>query len=43
MTLCYGISKNILDGYVDSDLVGDIDSMKNTTGYVFTIGSTAVS
>jgi len=28
---------------VDSDLAGDIDSRKSTTGYVFTLGSAAVS
>ena len=27
-----------LQGYVDSDLVGDIDTMRSTTGYVFTVG-----
>ena len=28
---------------MDSDLAGDIDSRKSTTGYVFTLGSAAVS
>ena len=41
--LCYGGSKIKLQGYVDSDLAGDIDSRRSTTGYVFTLGSAAVS
>ena len=32
-----------LQGYVDVDLVGDIDSRKSTTGFVFTLGGTAIS
>ena len=28
---------------MDSDLAGDVDTIKNTTGYVFTLGSAAVS
>ncbi|RVW18009.1 Retrovirus-related Pol polyprotein from transposon TNT 1-94 [Vitis vinifera] len=30
-------------GYVDADFVGDIDSRKSTTGFVFTLGGTAIS
>ena len=41
--LCYGGSEIKLQGYVDSDLAGDIDSRRSTTGYVFTLGSAAVS
>ena len=29
--------------YVDADFVGDIDSRKSTTGFVFTLGGTATS
>ncbi|GLJ31516.1 hypothetical protein SUGI_0632490 [Cryptomeria japonica] len=36
-------SNTALSGSVDSDLVGDIDSRRSTTGYVFTIGGTTVS
>ena len=43
MALCYVGSKNYLHGYVNSDLAGDIDKRNNTTGYVFTMGSVAVS
>ena len=32
-----------LQGYVDVDLVGDIDSRKSTTGFVFTLGGAAIS
>ena len=32
-----------LQGYVDSNLVEDIDTRQNTTGYVFTVGGVAVS
>jgi hypothetical protein len=31
-----------LQGYVDADLAGDVDSRKNTTGFVYTLGGTAV-
>ncbi|RVW85457.1 Retrovirus-related Pol polyprotein from transposon TNT 1-94 [Vitis vinifera] len=30
-------------GYVDADFAGDIDSRKSTTGFVFTLGGTAIS
>ncbi|XXG64806.1 hypothetical protein AAC387_Pa05g2660 [Persea americana] len=32
-----------LHGYVDSDLAGNLDRSRSTTGYVFTLGSAAVS
>ena len=41
--LCFGGSKIVLQGYVDSDMAGDKDSRRSTTGYVFTIGGTRVS
>jgi len=41
--LCFGGSNTVLAGYVDSDLAGDIDTRRSTTGYVFTVGGTAVS
>ena len=31
-----------LQGYVDTDFAGDIDSRKSTTGFVFTLGGTAI-
>ena len=30
-------------GYVDANFVGDIDSRKNTIGFVFILGGTAIS
>jgi hypothetical protein len=41
--LCFGGSETFLLGYVDSDMEGDKDSRRSTTGYVFTIGGTTVS
>ena len=32
-----------LQGYVDADFAGDIVSRKSTTGFVFTLGDTAIS
>jgi hypothetical protein len=32
-----------LQGYVDADFAGDIDHRRSTTGYIFTLGATAVS
>ena len=32
-----------LQGYVDVDFAGDIDSRKSTTGFVFTLGGIAIS
>lgn len=36
-------STNDFQSYVDSDLIGDIDTMWSTTGYIFTIGGVVVS
>ena len=43
MPLCYDGTNVRLHGYVDYDFVGDVDSRKSTTGYVFTLGSGAMS
>ena len=40
--LHFGGSTTDLQGYVDSDLAGDIDTRRSTIGYVFTIGGAAV-
>ena len=42
-SLCFGTSDLKLKGYVDVDLAGDIDSKKNITGFVFTLGGTTIS
>ncbi|KAH9324677.1 hypothetical protein KI387_004855, partial [Taxus chinensis] len=41
--LCYSGSDTTLRGYVDSDMAGDVDSRRSTTGYIYTVGGTAVS
>ena len=41
--LCFTGASLKLQGYVDVDCVGDIDSRKSTTGFVFTLGDTAIS
>ena len=40
---CYSGSNTTLHGYVDSDMAGDIDSMRSMTGYIYTVGGIAVS
>ena len=48
-SLCFGKGKVTLQGFVDADLCvdvdlgGDVDSSKSTSGYIYTIGGTAVS
>ena len=41
--LCFGGLDTFLQGYVDSNMAGDKDNRRSTTGYVFTIGGTIVS
>ena len=36
MCLCFGDGKPMLDGFTDSDMAGDIDSRKSTSGYLMT-------
>ena len=43
VTLCFRRKKVVLEGFADADLGGCADSGKSTTGYVFTIGGTAIS
>ena len=43
VTLCFSKKKVSLEGFSDADLGGCDDSGKSTTGYVFTIGGTAIS
>jgi hypothetical protein len=42
-SLCFTGAHMKLTGYVDSDLAGDVDTRKSTTGYVYTLGGTTVS
>ena len=41
--LCFTGASLKLQGYVDADFAGNIDSRKSTTGFVFTMGGTAIS
>ncbi|KAL5758288.1 hypothetical protein ACOSP7_020899 [Xanthoceras sorbifolium] len=41
--LCFKGGDTTLTGYVDADLARNVDIRKNTTGYVYTLGGTAVS
>ena len=42
-SLCFGKVKVTLQGFVDADLGGDVDSNKSTSRYIYTIGETTVS
>ncbi|KAE8711123.1 hypothetical protein F3Y22_tig00110303pilonHSYRG00264 [Hibiscus syriacus] len=42
-TLCFKGGDTILTCYVDAELAGNIDIRRSTTGYVYTLGGTAVS
>ena len=42
-SLCFGRGELNIQGYVDSDLGGDVDTRRSTTGYIYTFGGTAVS
>ena len=33
LSLCFGTGKPILCGYIDSDMAGDVDTRKSTSGY----------
>ena len=41
--LCFGASNPILKGYTNSDMAGDLDNRKSTTGYFFTFSGGAIS
>ena len=41
--LCFKDGDMVLTGYVDADLAGNVDIRRSTTGYVYTLGGTAVS
>ncbi|MCO5566647.1 hypothetical protein L7F22_020324 [Adiantum nelumboides] len=41
--LCYGKGPFELKGFCDSDMAGDVDTRKSTSGYVFTLAGGAVS
>ena len=41
--LRYGVGKPLLEGFTDSDMSGDVDSSRSTSGYVMTYSGGAVS
>ena len=41
--LYFGKTRDVVVGYVDSDFVGDLDKRRSLTGYVFIVGSCAIS
>ena len=41
--LCFGDGKPMLDRFTDSDMIGDIDSRKSTSGYLMTFAGGAVA
>lgn len=41
--LCFGGKDIHLRGYVDSDMAGDLDKRRSTTGYAFTFAGAAIS
>ena len=43
MSLCFGKGELILDGFTDSDMAGDVDSRKSTSGYLITFVGGAVA
>jgi len=43
LKLCFGIGKPALCGYTDSDMTGDVDSRKSTSGYLITFAGRAVA
>jgi hypothetical protein len=42
MSLCFIGADLKLQGYVDADLAGDVDSRKSTTGFIYTLDGTVV-
>lgn len=43
LSLCFGTGKPILCSYTDSDMAGDVDTRKSTSGYLTTFAGGAVS
>lgn len=41
--LKYGSFPTVIEGYCDANWISDSDEIKSTNGYVFTLGSGAVS
>ncbi|KAL6514292.1 hypothetical protein OROMI_034346 [Orobanche minor] len=43
MCLCYGGDKPVMEGYTNSDMAGDLDGRKSTSGFLFTFTGGPVS
>ena len=43
LCLCFGKGKPVLEGYTDANIVGDLDSRKSTSSYLFTFVGEAIS
>ena len=43
MCLCFGSVEPMLDGYIDSNMAGDVDSRKSISGFMMTFAGGAVS
>ena len=43
MCLCFGSGKPMLDGYIDLDMAGDVDSKKSISGFLMTFAGRAIS
>jgi len=43
LKLCFGSGKPVLVGYIDFDMVRDIDSRRSTSGYLITFGGRAIA
>ena len=43
VSLCFGLGEPMLDGYIDANMSGDIDSSKSISGYLMTFSGGASS
>ena len=43
MCLCFGNGEPMLNGYIDSDMAGDVDSRKSISRFMMTFAGRAVS
>lgn len=41
--LCFGRSNPVLEGFLDADLIGDLNNRNSTSGYIFTLLGGAAS
>jgi len=41
--LCFGHDETMLEGFIDADMAGDMDTRKSTTGYLYTFAGATVS